>query len=121
MNPERAMGIVAHPDDAEFLAGGTVALWAQNSTAVTYVIVTNGDKGTDDPNLTSEELAAMREAEQRRAAARLPAPPSSPPPATASPSPSCSPWRAWRPTRWRSSGWAPPASPITGWTSSQSC
>jgi LmbE family N-acetylglucosaminyl deacetylase len=71
MNPERAMVIVAHPDDAEFLAGGSVALWAQNSTAVTYVIVTNGDKGTDDPNLTSEELAALREDEQRRAAEHL--------------------------------------------------
>jgi LmbE family N-acetylglucosaminyl deacetylase len=71
MNPERAMVIVAHPDDAEFLAGGSVALWTQNSTAVTYVIVTNGDKGTDDPNLTSEELAAIREDEQRRAAQRL--------------------------------------------------
>jgi LmbE family N-acetylglucosaminyl deacetylase len=71
MNPERAMVIVAHPDDAEFLAGGTAALWAQNSTAVTYVIVTNGDKGTDDPNLTSEELAVIREDEQRRAAERL--------------------------------------------------
>jgi len=71
MNPERAMIIVAHPDDAEFLAGGTVALWAQNNTAVTYVIVTNGDKGTDDPNLTSEELAVIREDEQRRAAQRL--------------------------------------------------
>ena len=71
MNPERAMVIVAHPDDAEFLAGGSVALWTQNSTAVTYVVVTNGDKGSDDPNLTSEELAAIREDEQRRAAQRL--------------------------------------------------
>jgi len=71
MNPERAMVIIAHPDDAEFLAGGSVALWARNSTAVTYAIVTNGDKGTDDPNLTSEELAAIREEEQRRAAQRL--------------------------------------------------
>jgi LmbE family N-acetylglucosaminyl deacetylase len=71
MNPERAMVIVAHPDDAEFLAGGTVALWAQNSTAVTYVIVTNGDKGSEDPNITSEELAVIREDEQRSAAKRL--------------------------------------------------
>jgi LmbE family N-acetylglucosaminyl deacetylase len=71
MNPERAMVIVAHPDDAEFLAGGSVVLWTQNSTAVTYVVVTNGDKGTDDPNLTSAELAVIREDEQRHAAQRL--------------------------------------------------
>ena len=59
----KALAVFAHPDDAEFLAGGSVALWAQNSTAVTYVVVTNGDKGTEDPKLTSDELAAIREDE----------------------------------------------------------
>jgi hypothetical protein len=33
MNPERAMVIVAHPDDAEFLAGGSVAHAASGRAA----------------------------------------------------------------------------------------
>jgi LmbE family N-acetylglucosaminyl deacetylase len=65
------MVIVAHADDAEFMVAGTVALWVREGTKVTYVIVTNGDKGSDDPNVTGEELAAVRQAEQHRAAASL--------------------------------------------------
>ena len=71
MAPERAMVIVAHTDDAEFMAAGTVALWAREGTEVTYVVVTNGDKGSDDPSITGEQLAAIRQAEQRQAAESL--------------------------------------------------
>jgi LmbE family N-acetylglucosaminyl deacetylase len=71
MAPDRAMVIVPHADDAEFLVAGTAAQWAQEGTEVTYVIVTNGDKGSDDPGMTSEQLAAVRREEQERAAARL--------------------------------------------------
>ncbi len=69
--PDRAMVVVAHTDDAEFLVAGTAALWAREGTEVTYVIVTNGDKGSDDPDMTSEQLVVIREGEQRRAAASL--------------------------------------------------
>lgn len=65
------MVVVPHTDDAEFLAGGTVALWAREGTEVTYVIVTNGDKGSDDPDMTSGQLATLRQSEQRAAAAGL--------------------------------------------------
>ena len=65
------MVIVAHADDADFMAAGTAALWAREGTEVTYVIVTNGDKGSDDPEMTSERLAALRKDEQERAAAVL--------------------------------------------------
>jgi LmbE family N-acetylglucosaminyl deacetylase len=71
MVPDRAMVIVAHADDAEFMVAGTAALWARDGTQVTYVIVTNGDKGSEDPNLTSEQLREVRRAEQERAAASL--------------------------------------------------
>src|SRR3989337_543779 len=71
MAPDRAMVIVAHPDDAEFLVAGTAALWAAGGPEVNYGIVTNGDKGSEDPSMTSEQLAALREDEQRRAAAGL--------------------------------------------------
>jgi LmbE family N-acetylglucosaminyl deacetylase len=65
------MVVVAHPDDAEFLAAGSVATWTRNGTPVVYVIATNGDKGSNDADLSSEQLKAIREEEQRQAAAKL--------------------------------------------------
>lgn len=62
------MVIVAHPDDPEFFCGGTIAQWVREGVEVTYLICTHGDKGSDDPNMTAERLATIREAEQRAAA-----------------------------------------------------
>ncbi len=67
--PPSAMVVVAHPDDAEFMVAGTVAKWASRGCVVTYVIITKGDKGSDDPTMTSERLTTIREAEQRAAGA----------------------------------------------------
>jgi LmbE family N-acetylglucosaminyl deacetylase len=64
----RVLVIAAHPDDPDFLAGGTVARFAKESRAIAYVIVTNGSKGSSDPSVTSEQLIPIREEEQRRAA-----------------------------------------------------
>ena len=50
--PASAMVVVAHPDDAEFMAAGTVAKWARAGASVTYVVVTTGDKGSEDPAMT---------------------------------------------------------------------
>jgi len=61
------MVVVAHPDDAEFMVAGTVAKWAKQGCEVTYVVITKGDKGSDDPEMTSERLTTIREAEQRAA------------------------------------------------------
>ncbi|MCH7718218.1 MAG: PIG-L family deacetylase [Chloroflexi bacterium] len=71
MATDGAMVIVAHPDDAEFLAGGTAALWARDGVEVIYVIVTRGDKGSEDPELTSDQLAEIRREEQEAAAKSL--------------------------------------------------
>lgn len=60
--------VCAHPDDIEIHAGGLVALLAERGRAVHLVLVTSGDRGTSDPACTREEIAAIREAEQRRAA-----------------------------------------------------
>jgi LmbE family N-acetylglucosaminyl deacetylase len=68
--PLKAMVIMAHPDDAEFLCAGTVAKWCAEGWEVHYVLVTGGDKGTHDPAMHPEKLAAIREEEQR-AACRL--------------------------------------------------
>ncbi len=64
----RALIITAHPDDAEFLAGGTIAKICDMGIETTLCIATSGDKGTRDASLRPQELAAMREAEQRAAA-----------------------------------------------------
>src|SRR5712664_4093353 len=64
----RVMFVAAHPDDPEFLAGGTIAGMVKDGREVSYVIVTNGNKGSGDPSVTSDQLAPIRESEQRRAA-----------------------------------------------------
>lgn len=69
--PERALAIGAHPDDIEFGAGGTLARWAAAGADVTMVIVTDGSKGSWDPDVDPTELIAVRQAEQRAAADTL--------------------------------------------------
>jgi len=65
------MVITPHPDDAEFGVSGTVARWVSEGKDVIYVVCTNGDKGTSDPNIKPNELARIREQEQRAAAKLL--------------------------------------------------
>lgn len=65
------MVVVAHPDDPEFSCGGTVAKWTRQGVKVAYLICTNGDKGTKDPNLSSKELADIRRREQLAGAKHL--------------------------------------------------
>ncbi len=69
--PARVMAIYAHPDDAEFTCGGTLAAWTRAGAEVAYVVCTDGDKGADDLPIASEELAELRRKEQREAAQRL--------------------------------------------------
>src|SRR6266542_3891093 len=68
---ERVLVITAHPDDSEFGAAGTVAKLVRDGCEVTYVIVTNGSKGSSDRWMTSERLIRIREEEQRNAARTL--------------------------------------------------
>ena len=69
--PARAMLVIPHPDDGESGAAGTTATWAREGCSVLYVVCTNGDKGTSDPEMTSERLAAIRRREQLNAASVL--------------------------------------------------
>lgn len=66
--PDRVLTIGAHPDDAEFGAGATVARWAAGGTDVTMCIVTDGSMGSWDPDMDPSALARRRTAEQERAA-----------------------------------------------------
>lgn len=68
---ERALVIAAHPDDIDFSCSGTAAVWADAGVAVTYCLVTDGDAGGFDPAVPRSEIAGVRQAEQRRAAAAV--------------------------------------------------
>lgn len=68
--PKSVLVVAAHPDDIETSAGGTLTKWAQNGqTDIYYVMITNGDKGTGNRSMTSEELGRIRQQEQRNAGA----------------------------------------------------
>jgi LmbE family N-acetylglucosaminyl deacetylase len=64
---ERALCVLAHPDDVDFGSAGTVATWTQAGTEVTYCIVTDGDAGGFD-DTPRDQMAPLRQAEQRAAA-----------------------------------------------------
>jgi LmbE family N-acetylglucosaminyl deacetylase len=65
---DRALVIFSHPDDAEFGAAATIAHLTAAGARVDYVVTTDGGKGTEDPAVTSAQLTALRESEQRAAA-----------------------------------------------------
>ncbi|WP_308257925.1 PIG-L deacetylase family protein [Pseudonocardia lacus] len=67
---ERALVVVAHPDDVDFGAAGTVASWTAAGIEVGYCICTSGDAGGFD-DTPRERMGPLREAEQRAAAAVL--------------------------------------------------
>jgi len=67
--PLRVIMIGAHPDDCEFMGGGTAALWAKAGAKVQFVAVTNGDAGHQSQG--GGALARRRAAEARRSAEYL--------------------------------------------------
>ena len=71
VEPVHALVFTPHPDDAEFGVAGTVVNWVREGKEVVYVVCTNGDKGTSDPDLDPAELARIREEEQLAAAQLL--------------------------------------------------
>ncbi len=66
--PARVLVVVAHPDDVDFGAAGSVAAWRLQGADVVYCIVTDGSAGATDPDLDPASLALQRQSEQRAAA-----------------------------------------------------
>ena len=66
--PKVAVVVAAHPDDPDFGAGGTAALWTHDNWEFHYVVVTNGAKGSSDPTMTRDRLIPLRQDEQRACA-----------------------------------------------------
>ena len=69
--PTRALVVGAHPDDADFGAGGLIATWTAAGCDVTVLCVTDGDSGGFDPDTPREDVPGMRRDEQRAAAREL--------------------------------------------------
>jgi LmbE family N-acetylglucosaminyl deacetylase len=68
MTFDSAVVLFAHPDDAEFMCGGTVARWVNEGCRVHYVVITDGSAGSNEPGMTRETIMPIREREQRAAA-----------------------------------------------------
>lgn len=69
--PTSALAIVAHPDDAEFQCGATLAKWAAAGAVIHHLVCTDGSKGSWEPAEDTAALIANRQAEQRAAARAL--------------------------------------------------
>ncbi|HZB41971.1 MAG TPA: PIG-L family deacetylase, partial [Ilumatobacter sp.] len=65
---QRALAVMAHPDDVDFSAAGLVADLTDAGAEVTYCLVTDGDAGGFDPDIPRGEMGSLRRAEQTRAA-----------------------------------------------------
>ncbi|HLJ15573.1 MAG TPA: PIG-L family deacetylase [Bryobacteraceae bacterium] len=65
----RILSIHAHPDDAEILAGGTLALLAQDRHEITIVTMTPGDCGSTEYG--AEDIAEIRRREAAASAAMI--------------------------------------------------
>lgn len=61
---KKFLAITAHPDDADFCAGGTMLKWLSKGAKGAIVIITNGDKGSHKKDLTCEQLMEIRKNEQ---------------------------------------------------------
>ena len=62
------MIIYPHPDDIEFSVAGTAARWVGLGSEVTYVVLTDGNAGSHELEMTPERLTAIRRREQQAAA-----------------------------------------------------
>lgn len=68
---ERVLVVVAHPDDVDFGAGGTIATWTEAGIEVSYCVITDGDAGGFDPAVPRDQIGGIRQAEQRAAGKEL--------------------------------------------------
>ncbi|MDQ1747923.1 MAG: hypothetical protein QOD07_2186, partial [Frankiaceae bacterium] len=68
---ERVLAVMAHPDDVDFGAAGTIAQWTDAGIEVSYCIITDGDAGGFDPNVPRDQIGAIRREEQLAAAKQV--------------------------------------------------
>ncbi|MEY2755699.1 MAG: hypothetical protein RJB65_2057, partial [Actinomycetota bacterium] len=66
---QRVLVVMAHPDDVDFGSAGTVCALRAAGIEVSYCLVTSGDAGGDDREMSRPDMAALRVREQTAAAA----------------------------------------------------
>lgn len=66
---ERALAVVAHPDDLEYGAASAVARWTDHGKWVGYVLATSGEAGID--GMDPAEAGPRRRDEERAGASRV--------------------------------------------------
>jgi LmbE family N-acetylglucosaminyl deacetylase len=62
-NWERALAVVANPDDLEYGAASAVARWTSQGKQVSYLLVSRGEAGID--SMPPEKTGPLREKEER--------------------------------------------------------
>jgi len=65
--PNKVLVIAAHPDDLEYCVAGTISKWALEGTESYFLICTSGEAGSHNKNIQPEQLASIRQDEQRKA------------------------------------------------------
>ncbi len=68
---QRALAVMAHPDDVDFGAAGTIANLTDAGVEVVYCLVTDGQAGGFDHSIPRDEMAEIRRREQTEAAAKV--------------------------------------------------
>jgi LmbE family N-acetylglucosaminyl deacetylase len=71
LRPNVVLGVGAHPDDLDFIAGGTLAKFAAKGAKIYYLILTDGSRGSADLDADSNELVRLRKGEQDAAVAAV--------------------------------------------------
>jgi LmbE family N-acetylglucosaminyl deacetylase len=67
----RILVTAAHPDDIDFSSAGTIAGWTDAGIDVSYCVVTSGDAGGHDPDVSRADMVTLRQAEQTAAAKQV--------------------------------------------------
>ncbi len=62
------LAIGAHPDDIDIGSSGSIAKWIKEGAETYYLVLTDGSKGSEDPDIPNAELTKLRRKEQQDAA-----------------------------------------------------
>jgi LmbE family N-acetylglucosaminyl deacetylase len=68
LEKKKILVILAHPDDPDFFCGAMIARWCENGHEVSYLLLTKGQRGSQDSRNDPNKLGIIRQQEQTNAA-----------------------------------------------------